>query len=68
MNNSIYLKNHDILKKRWPTIIDYLESLDGDIDISFLEDSTVKGAISQVVIIVKKKLKFKTLPFLLMQI
>ena len=45
MNNSIYLKNHDILKKRWPTIIDYLESLDGDIDISFLEDSTEKTII-----------------------
>lgn len=38
MNNPIYQKNSDILENRWPEIIEYFETLDGDVDIGFLDD------------------------------
>lgn len=38
MNNPVYQKNFKILENKWPTIIEYFEALDEDVDISFLED------------------------------
>ncbi|RUR10266.1 motility associated factor glycosyltransferase family protein [Legionella sp. km772] len=37
MDNTVYQKNFAILKSRWPSLIAYLETLDGNVDINFLE-------------------------------
>ena len=45
MDNTVYQKNYDLLNSKWPSIIKYLESLDGNVDISFLEDSPEKTLV-----------------------
>jgi hypothetical protein len=37
MDNPIYHKNYTLLKARWPSIINYIESLDEQINVDLLK-------------------------------